>query len=196
MRRFTADTAASNRVDTPNTKKITVERRERWGCWLITRLLHAFKPKNCSHRHQTAPDCGPRPFRVPATSELHRHHSHHWAENPIRDVPRYSAVFRRRSGKYPFLEPIMFKSRRKAKPQPKGEKGWYLGPAHIHPRDCVCVLTKAGTVITTRSFNWRHVPAASPAPPQLMPLADEEEGGEGESRESASRQSVQDIRRA
>ncbi|CAB1103274.1 unnamed protein product [Ectocarpus sp. CCAP 1310/34] len=50
------------------------------------------------------------------------------------------------------------------------------------------MLTEAGTVITTRNFTWRHVPAASPAPPQLLPLADDEEGGEGESRADASRQ--------
>ncbi|CAB1115264.1 unnamed protein product [Ectocarpus sp. CCAP 1310/34] len=85
-------------------------------------------------------------------------------------------------------EIAVFKSRRKAKSQPKGEQGWYLGPAHNHRRDCVRMLTEAGTVITTRDFTWRHVPAASPAPPQLLPLADDEEGGEGESRADASRQ--------
>ncbi|CAB1099462.1 unnamed protein product [Ectocarpus sp. CCAP 1310/34] len=36
---------------------------------------------------------------------------------------------------YPFLKPAVFKSRRKVKSQPKGEKGWYVGPAHNHPHD-------------------------------------------------------------
>lgn len=49
------------------------------------------------------------------------------------------------------------------------------------------MLTEAGTVITTRNFAWRHVPAVSPIPPQL-PLADDEERGEGEGKESASSQ--------
>ncbi|CAB1105948.1 unnamed protein product [Ectocarpus sp. CCAP 1310/34] len=56
------------------------------------------------------------------------------------------------------------------------------------------MLTEAGTVITTRNFTWRHVPAASPAPPQLLPLADDEEGGEGESRANASRQGWGGVR--
>ncbi|CAB1111781.1 unnamed protein product [Ectocarpus sp. CCAP 1310/34] len=53
---------------------------------------------------------------------------------------------------YPFLKAAVFKSRTKAKSQPKGEKGWYIGPAHNHPRDCVRMLTKAGTVVTTHNF--------------------------------------------
>lgn len=48
------------------------------------------------------------------------------------------------------------------------------------------MLTEAGTVITTRSFTWRRVPAASSVPPQLLPLADDAKGGEGESTEGAS----------
>lgn len=90
----------------------------------------------------------------------------------------------------PFLKPAVFRKRRKNKSQPKAQKGWYLGPAHNHPRDCVRMLTEDGRVITTRDFTWRHVPAAPPAPPQLMPLADEEgyTDGEGEGMEGASRQ--------
>jgi len=51
---------------------------------------------------------------------------------------------------YPFLKPAVFKSRRKTKSEPKGAKGWYLGPAHNHPRDCVRMLTEAGTVKVKR----------------------------------------------
>ncbi|CAB1110128.1 unnamed protein product [Ectocarpus sp. CCAP 1310/34] len=45
---------------------------------------------------------------------------------------------------YPFLKPAVFKSRRKAKSQPKGEKGWYLGPAHNHPRECLSMTSPIG----------------------------------------------------
>ncbi|CAB1112933.1 unnamed protein product [Ectocarpus sp. CCAP 1310/34] len=86
---------------------------------------------------------------------------------------------------YPFLKPAVYKARRERKSHPKGRKGWYLGPAHNHPRDCVRMLTEAGTVVTTRNFTWRHVPAVSPVPPQL-PLADIGEGGEGEGSEDTS----------
>eukprot|EP00903_Cladosiphon_okamuranus_P011970 g11242.t1 len=89
---------------------------------------------------------------------------------------------------YPFLKPAVFKQNRQSKSQPKGQKGWYVGPAHNHPSDCVRMLTESGTVIITRNFTWRHVPTAPIASPPLLPLADDDEGGEGKSQADAPRQ--------
>lgn len=93
----------------------------------------------------------------------------------------------------PLLKPAVYKARRQTKSQHKGQKGWYLGPAHNHSRDRVRMLwhRNHGTIIITRNFTWRHVPAVpavSSTTPQLLPLAENEEDGEGEGSADVSSQ--------